>query len=168
MASTIFKGHEYAKEFLRSLIRRGSSMINFVDEYTTSDGYVFRVSATAFSQRRINSAKKHEIRLSMATLLAEKIPMLSLDEFVKEVTMGKMSSDMMDVAKKIALIRHVGVKKTKLISSPLKINGDKIDSEDPITEANSEDPITEANSEVSTEEKVVNVPKEELNKEEDI
>jgi small subunit ribosomal protein S3Ae len=112
----------------------------------------------------------------MATLLTEKIPMLSLDEFVKEVTMGKMSSDMMDVAKKIALIRHVGVKKTKLISSPLKINGDKIDSEDPITEANSEDPITEANSEVSTEansevsteEKVVNVPKEELNKEEDI
>ena len=101
--------------------------------------------------------------------------MLSLDEFVKEVTMGKMSSDMMDVAKKIALIRHVGVKKTKLISSPLKINGDKIDSEDPITEANSEvsteansEVSTEANSEVSTEEKVVNVPKEELNKEEDI
>ena len=111
----------------------------------------------------------------MATLLTEKIPMLSLDEFVKEVTMGKMSSDMMDVAKKIALIRHVGVKKTKLISSPLKINGDKIDSEDPITEANSEvsteansEVSTEANSEVSTEEKVVNVPKEELNKEEDI
>jgi small subunit ribosomal protein S3Ae len=78
-----------------------------------------------------------------------------------------MSSDMMDVAKKIALIRHVGVKKTKLISSPLKINGDKIDSEDPNTEANSE-VSTEANSEVSTEEKVVNVPKEELNKEEDI
>jgi small subunit ribosomal protein S3Ae len=133
-------------------------MINFVDEYTTSDGYVFRVSATAFSQRRINSAKKHEIRLSMATLLAEKIPLLSLDEFVKEVTMGKMSSDMMDVAKKIALIRHVGVKKTKLLSSPLKVDGDKIDSEGS---------IAEANSEVSTEEEVVIVPKEELNKEED-
>src|SRR5919197_4693472 len=29
IASTIFKGHEYAKEFLRSLIRRGSSMIMY-------------------------------------------------------------------------------------------------------------------------------------------
>jgi small subunit ribosomal protein S3Ae len=80
--------------------------------------------------------------------------------------MGKMSSDMMDVAKKIALIRHVGVKKTKLLSSPLKVDGDKIDSEGSIAEANSE-VSTDANSEVSTEEEVVIVPKEELNKEED-
>ena len=156
MASTIFKGHEYAKEFLRSLIRRGSSMINYVDEYTTSDGYVFRVSATAFSQRRINSAKKHEIRLSMAKLLAEKIPILSLDEFVKEVTMGKMSSEMMDVAKKIAIIRHVGVKKTKLLSSPLAGNEGKANSE----------VSTEANSEVSTEEENVTSSKEESGKDE--
>jgi small subunit ribosomal protein S3Ae len=120
MATTIFKGHEYAKEFLRSLIRRGSSMINFVDEYKTIDGYLFRVSSTAFSHRRINSAKKHEIRLTMDNLLKERIPNLTLDEFVKEVTMGKMSADMMEEAKKIAVIRHVGVRKTKLLSSPLQ------------------------------------------------
>ena len=120
MATTIFKGHEYAKEFLRSLIRRGSSMINFVNEYKTSDGYLFRVSSTAFSHRRINTAKKHEIRLAMDNLLKERIPNLTLDEFVKEVTMGKMSNDMMEAAKKIAVIRHVGVRKTKLLSSPLQ------------------------------------------------
>ena len=79
MASTIFKGHEYAKEFLRSLIRRGSSMINYVHEYTTADGYVFRVSATAFSQRRINSSKQHEIRFSMNKFLAERIPQFSIE-----------------------------------------------------------------------------------------
>ena len=134
IASTIFKGHEYAKEFLRSLIRRGSSMINFVDEYTTSDGYVFRVSVTAFSQRRINSAKKHEIRLSMDRLLREKIPTLSLNDFVKDVTMGKMGAEVMEEAKKIAIIRHVGVRKTKLISSPLQSDEIKMDSE------NSENP----------------------------
>ncbi len=120
IASTIFKGHEYAKEFLRSLIRRGSSMINFVDEYPTSDGYVFRVSATAFSQRRINSAKKHEIRLAMNKLLSEKIPTLSLDAFVKEATMGKLGTDLMDVCKNISVIRHIGIRKTKLISSPIQ------------------------------------------------
>ncbi|VFJ15047.1 30S ribosomal protein S3ae [Candidatus Nitrosocosmicus franklandus] len=130
IASTIFKGHEYAKEFLRSLIRRGSSMINFVDEYTTADGYLFRVSVTAFSQRRINSAKKHEIRLSMDRVLREKIPALTLNDFIKEVTMGKMASEMMEEAKKIAVIRHVGVRKTKLISSPLQTEETKVNSND--------------------------------------
>lgn len=120
IATTIFKGHEYAKEFLRSLIRRGSSMINFVHEYTTSDGYVFRVSTTAFSQKRINSAKKHEMRLAMHKVLSDKIPSLSLDDFVKEATMGNMNSELMEITKKIANIRHVGIRKTKLISSPLK------------------------------------------------
>lgn len=129
MATTIFKGHEYAKEFLRSLIRRGSSMINFVDEYKTSDGYLFRVSSTAFSHRRINSAKKHEIRLAMDNLLKERIPNLTLDEFVKEVTMGKMSNDMMEETKKIAIIRHVGVRKTKLLSSPLQTEDTLISSD---------------------------------------
>ncbi len=95
-------------------------MINYVHDYTTADGYVFRVSATAFSQRRINSSKQHEIRLTMNNILAERIPQLSLNEFVKEVTMGKMGSDLMEISKKIAVIRHVGIRKTKLISSPIQ------------------------------------------------
>ena len=151
IASTIFKGHEYAKEFLRSLIRRGSSMINFVDEYTTSDGYVFRVSVTAFSQRRLNSAKKHEIRLSMDRLLREKIPTLSLNDFVKEVTMGKMGSDVLEEAKKIAIIRHIGVRKTKLISSPLPTDEIKMDSENSENSENSEEIESAPPEEVNTD-----------------
>ena len=54
IAYTRFKGHEFAKEFLRSLIRRGSSMISYVNDYTTLDGYKFRVSVITFSLRRFN------------------------------------------------------------------------------------------------------------------
>ena len=147
IASTVFKGHEYAKEFLRSLIRRGSSMVNYVHDYTTADGYVFRVSATAFSQRRINSSKQHEIRLTMNNILSERIPQLSLNDFVKEVTMGKLSSDLMDISKKIAVIRHVVIRKTKLISSPSQIDSDTSSmntenpdiSEDEVADMTSED-----------------------------
>jgi small subunit ribosomal protein S3Ae len=95
-------------------------MINYVNDYTTSDGYVFRVSATAFSQRRINSSKQHEIRLTMNRILSERIPQLSLNDFVKDATMGKLGSDLMETTKKISVIRHVGIRKTKLISSPLQ------------------------------------------------
>ena len=128
-ASTIFKGHEYAKEFLRSLIRRGSSMITFTHDYTTMDGHTFRVAVIAFTQRRVNSSKKHEIRMVAYKILTEKIPQLSVDQFVQQVTgskgedipretNSKLGAEILTEAKKITVIRHIGIKKTKLISTP--------------------------------------------------
>ena len=117
-ASTVFKGHEYAKEFLRSLIRRGSSMISFTHDYTTMDGHTFRVATVVFSQRRINTSKKHEIRLITHRVLSDKIPKITVDQLAQEVTMGKLASDVMVEAKKITAIRHLGIRKTKLISTP--------------------------------------------------
>jgi len=117
-ATTVFKGHEYAKEFLRSLIRRGSSMITFVHDYKTADGYIFRVEVLAFSQRRLNSSKKHQIRLISHNQLIANIAKLTVDQFVQEVTIGKMGADLLAEAKKIASLRHIGIKKTKLISTP--------------------------------------------------
>jgi small subunit ribosomal protein S3Ae len=117
-ATTVFKGHEYAKEFLRSLIRRGSSMVTFVHDYKTADGYIFRVEVLAFSQRRLNSSKKHQIRLVSHNQLTTNIAKLTVDQFVQEVTIGKMGADLLADAKKIASLRHIGIKKTKLISTP--------------------------------------------------
>jgi small subunit ribosomal protein S3Ae len=117
-ATTVFKGHEYAKEFLRSLIRRGSSMITFVHDYKTADGYIFRVEVLAFSQRRLNSSKKHQIRLISHNQLIASIAKLTVDQFVQEVTIGKMGADLLAEAKKIASLRHIVIKKTNLISTP--------------------------------------------------
>jgi small subunit ribosomal protein S3Ae len=117
-ATTVFRGHEYAKEFLRSLIRRGSSMITFVHDYKTADGYIFRVEVIAFSQRRLNSSKKHQIRMLSHNQLSTNIAKLTVDQFVQEVTVGKMGADLLADAKKIASLRHIGIKKTKLISTP--------------------------------------------------
>jgi small subunit ribosomal protein S3Ae len=120
-AATIFKGHEYAKEFLRSLMRRGSSMVSYVDDYKTVDGYVFRVSLVAFSQRRINTEKKHQIRVLCRQFLQERLPKLTVDEFIKEVPLGNLSSELLEAAKKLTPIRHIGIKKTKLILTPTNV-----------------------------------------------
>ena len=128
VATTIFRGHEYAKEFLRSLIRRGSSMITFTRDYTTMDGHTFRVAIVAFTHRRVNSSKKHEIRLIAEKILSERIPQLTVDQFIQEVTgsgsqdipretNSKLGADVLNEAKKITAIRHLGIKKTKLIST---------------------------------------------------
>jgi small subunit ribosomal protein S3Ae len=128
VASTIFKGHEYAKEFLRSLVRRGSSMITFTHDYTTLDGHTFRIAMIAFTLRRVNSAKKHQIRLIAQRILAERIPQMTVDQFIQEITVNKgedipretnskLGANVLDEAKKISAIRHLGIKKTKLIST---------------------------------------------------
>ena len=118
IATTLFKGHEYAKEFLRSLVRRGSSMVNYVEDYTTSDGYTFRVTTVAFSQRRLNASKKHLLRIISHQLLSEQMPKLTVEQFIEDVTKGKLSMDLLTACKKVASLRHVGIKKSKLISTP--------------------------------------------------
>ncbi len=128
VATTIFKGHEYAKEFLRSLIRRGSSMVTFTHDYTTIDGHTFRVAMVAFTHRRVNSSKKHEIRLIGQKILSERIPQMTVDQFIQEITgsrgedipretNSKLGANVLDEAKKISAIRHLGIRKTKLVST---------------------------------------------------
>ena len=119
MATTIFKGHEYGKEFLRSLVRRGSSMITHIHNYNTNDGHEFRVEVVTFSQRRINSSKKHELRRVIHELLSEKIPQWDLNNFIQQVTddSSEIHRELHEKARKIASLRHIGIKKTKLVSS---------------------------------------------------
>ncbi len=128
VATTIFKGHEYAKEFLRSLIRRGSSMVTFTRDYTTIDGHTFRVAMVALTHRRVNSSKKHEIRLIGQKILSERIPQMTVDQFIQEITgsrgedipretNSKLGADVLHEARKIAAIRHLGIRKTKLVST---------------------------------------------------
>jgi small subunit ribosomal protein S3Ae len=50
-------------------------------------------------------------------MLSEKIPKITVDQFAQEVTMGKLASEVMAEAKKITAIRHLGIRKTKLIST---------------------------------------------------
>jgi small subunit ribosomal protein S3Ae len=125
VASTMFKGHEYGKEFLRSLVRRGSSMITHIHNYTTNDGYEFRVELIAFSQRRINSSKKHELRKVIHQLLSERIPQWDLNTFIKQVTddNSEFNREILEKGKKISSLRHIGIKKTKLVSSHKSVIG---------------------------------------------
>jgi len=116
-ATTIFKRYEYAKEFLRSLIRRGSSKINFVIDTKTKDGYIFRIKVLALSHRELNSSRKHALRLVARKIIEKTVPNMTIDEFVQASCYNKINSDIMAAAKKIIHLRHVGLEKVKLVRS---------------------------------------------------
>jgi len=114
-ASTIFKRFEYSKEFLRSLVRRGSSKINFIIDIKTKDGYIFRIKVIALTHRQLNTSRKHALRLIAQDIINKTVPEMTVEQFVQATCYSKINSDIMAAFKKVIRIRHVGLEKVKLI-----------------------------------------------------
>ena len=114
-ASTIFKRFEYSKEFLRSLVRRGSSKINFIIDIKTKDGYVFRVKVIALTHKPLNTSRKHALRIIARDVINKTVPEMTIDQFVQATCYSKINSDIMAAFKRVIKVRHVGLEKVKLI-----------------------------------------------------
>ena len=120
-AKTIMKGHEYSTDYLRSLVRRGTSRIDGIFNVTTKDGFSTRVSIVAFSRARIKTSQKRAIRDVMKEVIEEKARNLTYEQLCQEMVLGKIGSDVYNLAKKICQLRHVGVRKSKLLSAPKEL-----------------------------------------------
>jgi len=116
-AITVLKGHEYSREYLRSLVRRGASMVNFIRDYKTKDNATVRVYVVAFTIGRINSSRKHEIRLAADKVLRERAASMFYEQFAQEAVKQNLARELYDNSKEIAKIRHLGVRKIKLIKA---------------------------------------------------
>jgi small subunit ribosomal protein S3Ae len=119
-ADTVFAGHEYQRDYLRSLVRRGSSRVDDILDVTTKDGYVLRVSVVAFTVSRIRSSTKVTLRELMRSKVREKSEQLNFDQYIQEIVLGKVASEIYNEGKTICPLRHVGIRKSKLISKPEK------------------------------------------------
>lgn len=117
-ADTVFKGHEYSRDYLRSLVRRGSSRVDGIFGVTTKDGYTLRVSIVIFPVIRIRSSQRILLRRLMQDKLQEKVERLNFDQLVQEMVLGKVASEIYNEGKKICPLRHVGVRKSKLLLFP--------------------------------------------------
>ena len=119
-AHTIFKRYEYSKEYLKSLVRRGSSKINFITDAETKDGYVFRINVIALTHKQLNTSKKHALRLVARNIIQESVPQLNIDQFVQKACYGDIHASILSEGKKLARLRHVGLEKVKLIRTAEK------------------------------------------------
>ncbi|HZY46235.1 MAG TPA: 30S ribosomal protein S3ae [Candidatus Bathyarchaeia archaeon] len=120
-AETILKSHEYSTDYLRSLVRRGSTRIDGIFTANTIDKYLTRVYIVGFSHGRVNGSQEHGIRQVMGKIVAEKASKLTYSQLCHEMVLGKMGSDVYNEAKKVCPLRHIGVRKSKLLSMPLSL-----------------------------------------------
>ena len=114
-AKTIFKGHEYSRDYLRSLVRRRTTKVDGLFKVTTKDGYTIRVAVSAFTLSRIKTSQEKVLRQIMDKIMKNKAKALTMDQFAQEMVLGKIASDIYNDAKKIAPLRHVGVRGSKVL-----------------------------------------------------
>ena len=117
-AKTVFKGHEYSRDYLRSLVRRRTTRVDSVLNVLTKDGYGLRVAVSAFTLSRVKTSQEVALRSVMKQVVEEKAGVLTFDQFAQEVVLGKIASDIYNQAKRVAPMRHVGIRKSKLLSQP--------------------------------------------------
>ena len=117
-AKTVFKGHEYSRDYLRSLVRRRTTRVDIFLNVTTKDGYRLRVAICAFTLSRVKTSQEIAMRKIMRRIVTEKAAILNFDAFAQEVVLGKIASDVYNEAKKVAPLRHIGIRKSKLLLNP--------------------------------------------------
>ena len=114
-AYTTFKGHDLARDYLRSLVRRGSSRIDGIFSIATKDGYRVRIGVIALSTVWTKSSQKHSVRHIMEDVISKKNGQLLYDELAQQLVLGKIASEIYNAAKSIYPLRKIEVRKSELV-----------------------------------------------------
>jgi ribosomal protein S3AE len=103
------------------LVRRRTTKVDGLFNLVTKDGFKLRISVSALTLSRIKTSQEKIIRDMMEKIIREKAATLTLDQFVQEMVLGKIASDIYNQAKLVAPLRHVGIRKSKLVAAPAKL-----------------------------------------------
>jgi small subunit ribosomal protein S3Ae len=117
-AHTRFTGHELTRDYLRSLVKRRTSLVESNVVITTKDGYKIHLKPTSLTIKRAGSSQIKAIREIMNKILRERANELNYEQFIHEVVLGKLASDIYKKAKIIYPLRRVEISKTKILAEP--------------------------------------------------
>jgi len=117
-AKTVFNGHDYARDYIRSLVRRKSTRIDGIFNVETQDGARLRLSCLVMTQRRCNTTQQHLTRKIMEEIVHKKASELRFAQFIQQVVLGKVGSEIYNSAKTVFPIRRVEIQKSKVLRLP--------------------------------------------------
>ena len=115
VANTKFTGHKTTTDYVRSMIRRGTSRIDASTIATTKDGRKVKLQVLAVTVRIAKSSQQRYMRKVIEDLLVEAAAEKSFDDLIKSVVTGKLASEIYHNAKKIYPLKRVEIIKSKVI-----------------------------------------------------
>ncbi|MEM1898829.1 MAG: 30S ribosomal protein S3ae, partial [Sulfolobales archaeon] len=113
---TRFKGHELARDYMKSKISRKSSKIAAIVDVFTKDGYGLRITGVALTAFRCKTSQKRLIRKLMREIITSYVSERTLNEVIQGMVFGSLALEIFQKAKKIYPLRKVEIYKSKLLS----------------------------------------------------
>jgi small subunit ribosomal protein S3Ae len=120
-AYTEFIKHELTRDYLRSLVRRGSSKIEAHITVLTTDDYRVQVQPVALATKQADASQKKAIRRTMIDLVEAAAADRTFEDLVDSIVEGRLSSAIYNEAKTIYPLRRVEVQKTTLEARPEEV-----------------------------------------------
>ena len=115
---SMFLGHSYTNDYVRSLIGRGSSKIQTIINLTTKDNYVYRITIICTTINRARSSQQIVIRKIMREILREFSKTLNHEKFITGMIHKEFTNQIIRVAKTIYPLSNCSIIKCKLVSVP--------------------------------------------------
>jgi len=116
-AFTKLIGHYLSSSYMRSLVRRRRSIVDDVVDVVTSDDVKLRVKVAVFTSRRLSTESRTAMRLEMRHELLEHSKQTDFNTLEQEIIFGKLASKLYKVAKKVAPVKRVEIRKTEVVES---------------------------------------------------
>ncbi|MFH0818189.1 MAG: 30S ribosomal protein S3ae [Candidatus Micrarchaeota archaeon] len=116
-AQTKMLGHELSRGYLKTLVRRGRSVVAIVQDVTTKDGVALRVKGVLFTARRVSTPVSKALRAEALAEVIERSKEMSFSQMEQEMIFGKFSSRIFNRIKKIAPIKRVEIRKTEVFGA---------------------------------------------------
>lgn len=117
-AYTEFVKHELTRDYLRSLVRRGTSKIEAYVTGLTADDYRVQVQPVAFTTRKADSSQEQATRRVLIEMVEEAIADRTYEDLSASVVEGRLSSAIYSEAKTIYPLRRVEIQKLTLEAQP--------------------------------------------------
>lgn len=120
-AYTEFIKHELTRDYLRSLVRRGSSKVGAFVTVLTADDYRVQAQPVAYTTKKADHSQEKAIRRQMIDIVETAADERTFAEFIDGIVSGRLSGGIYNEAKTIYPLRRVEIQKATLEAHPEEI-----------------------------------------------
>jgi small subunit ribosomal protein S3Ae len=120
-AYTEFIKHELTRDYLRSLVRRGSSKVDAYITVLTTDDYRVQIQPVALTTKDADESQEKAIRRQMIDIVEEAAQDRTFEDLIDSIVEGRLSSAIYNEAKTIYPLRRVEIQKTTLEAHPEEV-----------------------------------------------
>ena len=115
VANTKFTGHKTTTDYVRSMIRRGTSRIDTPVIVETKDGHKMKLHVLAVTTRRAKSSQQKYMRETITELVTNIASEKNFEDVIETSVNGRLASEIYHTAKKIYPLKRVEVIKSKVL-----------------------------------------------------